>query len=370
MSKRKFFSGLNYSLGNEDTTLEVEMCRQLRPKSIFSIAGCGSRSLPLLSCGPEKIVCADVAREQLELTKLRLESIRLLSYREFLIFWGFPPFGAYDYTFERRELFAKIAPELGPSCREFFERIFEGLQWQSLLYQGKWEKTFAVFSKFLQKVMGKNYGNIFKCRTLEEQVAFYENEFPLRKWKFILFVLGNKAIFNALLYRGDFIIKNVPESHFDYYYQAFEGLFYNVLARESFFLHLCFHGEITHPDGNTIEAQEENFEACKKALENGAEVRIWEQNLLSLASERPGERFDFVSLSDVPSYFQGEEEKSFIQKLRPVLSPGAILVLRSYLRVPEADLQGFDEVTGVYDSLIQKECLQMYRIQVFKYTGQ
>ena len=43
----KYFKSLNYSLGNEDTTFEVEMVKKLNPKKVLAVAGSGGRSLPL-----------------------------------------------------------------------------------------------------------------------------------------------------------------------------------------------------------------------------------------------------------------------------------------------------------------------------------
>ncbi len=371
-SSEKYFNSLNYSLGNEDTRLEVQLCEELRPKNIFSIAGCGSRCLPLLSCYPENLVCADISDDQLHLGRLRLETLRNFSHQDFLIFWGFPPYSEYDYTKRRRELFKSLQDQLDSKTFNTFDFLFSANNWNSLLYEGKWEKTFKIFSKFLRLVMGKRYDEIFNYHSIEDQKKYFQTHFPIKKWKFILFVLGNKSVFNALLYKGHFIEKNVKESHFDYYNKAFTQLFNHTLVRESYFLHLCFHGKISHSDGNPIEAQEENFLKVKEALKK-SQVYFVEQNLLRLEEyiiegHNAPLKYDFLSLSDVPSYFKGDDEKNFMQKLRPSLNDGAYIVLRSYLRVPNCDLEGFTEVTQEFDKLIQNERFQMYRIQIFKYS--
>ena len=68
---KKYFSDLNYSLGNEDTSLEVEILKHIRPKNIFSVAGCGSRALPLLSVFPDNLVAVDISEAQIFITELR-----------------------------------------------------------------------------------------------------------------------------------------------------------------------------------------------------------------------------------------------------------------------------------------------------------
>ncbi len=363
MSTPKYFSGLNYTLGNEDTALETSLTRQLRPKHILSIAGCGSRALPLLCSGAESLSCVDVAAPQLALTRLRLGCYQALSFEEFLIFWGFAPYAAYDYRHKRRELFSRLT--LSQHDKDFFEKIFSAIGWGSLLYEGKWERTFKTLSKGLRLLLGKDYAKLLSFSDLDQQIHYYENDFPSRRWDAVIFLLGNKPVFNALLYKGDFIKKNVSESHFDYYYNAFDRLFRQSPARHSFFAHLCFHGEIMHPDGNTVEALSENFHAVAQTLKGGAKVETVEKDLISAAQELANPT-DFVSLSDVPSYFSGELEKTFAQQLRPNLSDGAVVVLRSYLRVPEADWSGYEEVTTRYSNEIAAEKVQMYRIQIYQ----
>jgi S-adenosylmethionine-diacylglycerol 3-amino-3-carboxypropyl transferase len=46
---QKYFTGLNYTLGNEDTSVEIGLVAKFKPKSIFSVCGSGGRALPL--CG-------------------------------------------------------------------------------------------------------------------------------------------------------------------------------------------------------------------------------------------------------------------------------------------------------------------------------
>ena len=50
MSK-EYFSKLNYSLANEDSTLEVEMVKELKPKNTLAVCGSGGRSLRLRAKG-------------------------------------------------------------------------------------------------------------------------------------------------------------------------------------------------------------------------------------------------------------------------------------------------------------------------------
>jgi S-adenosylmethionine-diacylglycerol 3-amino-3-carboxypropyl transferase len=78
-------------------------------------------------------------------------------------------------------------------------------------------------------------------------------------------------------------------------------------------------------------------------------------------------KYDFLSLSDVPSYFQGDLETEFMQRIKPGLSPGAVVVNRYYLRKSECDLDGYVDITENYLKLIELEKVQMYDIRIYKY---
>lgn len=98
----QFFSGLNYTLANEDSGFEMSI---LRPKlgHVLSVAGSGARVLPLFASMPKQVSCVDLSKEQLLLTELRIESCKTLTFEDYLSFWGYPP--SMEDTRRRRELF-------------------------------------------------------------------------------------------------------------------------------------------------------------------------------------------------------------------------------------------------------------------------
>ncbi len=360
---QKYFSGLNYTLGNEDTSVEIEMIKKLKPKSIFSICGSGGRSLPLVHDEAIELSLSDLSIEQLNLAELRLATYRELTHEKFLMFWGYYPYSDTNHKSSRREIFSKLT--LTQKSREFFTQVFTDIEFDSLLYLGKWERTFAIFAKVNRLLLGADYDRILLFDNLDEQIDFYKTKFPIKRWKILIQILGNKAMFNALLYKGDFITKNSALSHFNYYFQAFERLFTRDLAQKSFFLQLCFYGRIKSLQGVPAEAQKENFTRVHKSK---ILVNYIQEDFVSYLSK--GEKqFDFLSLSDVPSYFQGALEKSFMQKIKPGLMIGAVIVIRYYLRKSQCDLVGYEDITHEYNQLLDLEKVQMYEIRVYKFRG-
>jgi S-adenosylmethionine-diacylglycerol 3-amino-3-carboxypropyl transferase len=358
---QKYFSGLNYTLGNEDTSVEIGMIQELKPKKVFSICGSGGRSLPLMHDSADILTLSDLSKEQLRLAELRLATYRELSHEQFLMFWGYYPYSDNNHKSERKEMFTKVT--ITPDTREFFSEVFNEIDFDSLLYLGKWERTFAVFAKICRVLLGADFDRILRFDNIEDQREYYREKFPIKRWRILIQILGNKTMFNALLYKGDFITKNSPLSHFDYYFQSFERLFTRDLAQKSFFLQLCFYGKIKSLLGVPVEALKENFDRVNKSK---TKVEYVQEDFVSYLS-KGDVLYDFLSLSDVPSYFQGDLEKEFMQRIKPGLNPGAVIVNRYYLRKSECDLSGYVDITENYLKLIELEKVQMYDIRVYKY---
>lgn len=359
-----YFQGINYSMANEDSSLEYNMTAQLKPKKILSVCGSGGRALPLLHATAEELICVDLSKEQLALLELRKQSILQLDFQDFLLFWGYPPYYCERFCDDRKKFFNTL--ELSESTREFFDKVFVSLNWQSLLYVGKWESTFITLSKAAKWMLGKHCEIMFQQESLAEQNNYFQHEFPRRRWLALLGVVGNKALFDALLYKGSFVKKNIPQSYFKFYKQTFDHLFSHDLIRKNFFLQLCFLGEVRYEEGAPIEAQLEAFNRTKESLQS---VKLTIENKDLLAAINKHQNIDFVSMSDVPSYFSGDVEKNFLQSTKPHLSKGAVVVVRSYLRVPEADRSGFVDITDNYREWIEAEKVGVYNIEVLQYEG-
>lgn len=373
-----YFSGVNYSLGNEDTSFEYALQQKLNPKKILSVCGSGSRFLPFLAMSdvvPEKIVAVDLSVEQLQLTQLKMETYRSFDYDQFLLFWGFPPY-EWRENAQKRKLMFEALPLKDQKIRDLGQSLLERSEYQSIIYSGKWEQTFRKISKLARRTLASNFHEIFECKNLKEQREFFQKKFTKARLHALLLLLGNATLFNSLLYKGSFVNKNIDESYYGYYTKAFDYIMENLPVRENFFMQLCLFGHIICPEGIPIDSRPHLFPLIKdNLLKAKTQIELVQGDLVGVLksygekAEEDRDRFDFVSLSDVPSYFSGDLEKNFMQEIRGGVSDGGVLVLRSYLKVPECNLKGFKEITNKFKKEISREGLQMYRIQVFQKIG-
>jgi S-adenosylmethionine-diacylglycerol 3-amino-3-carboxypropyl transferase len=371
MTGNAYFNSLNYSIANEDAAYELGICRHIKPRKILAICGSGARFLPLAATEPEKITALDLATQQLALADLRRSVMQHYPLQEYLRFLGYPPYSTHEFKAERAALFSEL--DIKPETRRYFTELFRQIDWEGLLYQGRWEKTFIGIPKKVRKLVGTAYDNIFQFKEQAEQDRFFAEKLKDRLWcsvpASVLMLMGNATFFNTVLYRGSFVRKNMPISYFDFYSSAFKRLFANGLARENFFLQICFLGRLQYPEGNPLEVHPDVYEQAQKSLQAGTEIELLERDVLGFAA-RTQEKYDFVSLSNVPSYFSGAPESNYLQSLARCLNRDALVVVRCYLRIPQGtDTSGFVDVSHEYQDLAAKEKMQMYRILVYKYVG-
>jgi len=349
-------------MANEDTSLEIAVCAKLRPRNVLAVSGSGSRCLSLLCVDSiEKLMIVDLAESQIFIAQLRLQLIKALSFEEYLQFWGYPPFHNDNFKEMRKKVIGRLS--LSDEAREYLTDTFQKSSWEKLLYLGKWEQTFITFSKAIKLLLGKHVNKIFSFTNLDDQRRYIKEDFPSKRFSTLLNILGNKKIFNFLLYKGGFVKKNISASYLEYYQSAFQSLFTHDLANKSFFLQLCFLGGIHLPEGIIPEGRKENFTKVKNQLQH-VKVEFIVKDLIQAVEE--SSELDFVSMSNVPSYFSGEVEKSFLAKSLKSLSEGGVILLRNYLRKPDADRSGYQNISQMFNTQIKDEKVQMYDIEILK----
>ncbi|NBW83124.1 DUF3419 family protein [bacterium] len=244
--------------------------------------------------------------------------------------------------------------------------MFESFDWQSVLYRGRWERTFFEISRLCRALLGGAAQEVFFASTKSQHEDFMLREFPTFRWNLLVFLIGNSSFFNALLYKGHFPRKNTPGSHRQFYKDAYDRIFAHGLPRENYFLQLTLLGEIGFAEGNPVECQPGIYEQIQSGIRQ-CEIRYQLANVVEYLSGLSNDPVDFVSISDVPSYFDDALASQFLKRIGMGLSPDALVVARYYLRViHETNMSGFGCVTEKYRSLIAAEKTQMYHVEVYK----
>lgn len=315
-----YFNGLTYSLGDEDANLELNIAPERG--NYFGICGSGARILPLLSLFPKKIICSDVSLGQIALAKLRVETIRRFTHKEYCQFWGYKEISPTV----RRKMLSSLKFE----DRNIINQLFEKHKWREPIYYGKFEKSLIKISKIVRALLGKEYLKIFDLCDLEEQQHFFKTVFPRKRFNMIVALLGNASFLNAILYNGEFPKKNITGSYYDNFKRVFESIFMEVPVRNSYFLQLVLLGKVKYYD-NIPEANFIIYQKMKKGLEH-SHIEFIKGNVYDQIKMFDTNFFDYISLSDVPSFVDTINGLSFTDIVAPYLRTGGLLVYNGFLK--------------------------------------
>ncbi|TFH77032.1 DUF3419 family protein [Pseudomonas kribbensis] len=355
-----YFDQLNYTLGDEDTTLEYAILPR-HARHVLGIAGCGGRLLPLLAANPLRMTCSDISAPQLAFTRLRLALLEQTDHESFMEFMGYR---MESLRARRRSIFQQLI--LPPADRRWLFGLFQSRQWDAPIYMGAFEQTLKRLAKITGLFTGKAGRGIFQYGCLEEQTEYYRKRFPLKRWKAVIALLGNAAVLNSLLYKGSFPPNNLGISSRAAYLEIFHRLFSSQVVRESFFLQMLFFGELRYPQGFPLECDPAIFQRAREGLQQ-CELRVVQADILDCVDGETG--IDFVSLSDVPSFMPETAGTHVLQHLAPALAENARVVMRGHLHVVQPDCAGFCDITHQYQAEIAREKTQLWRVQVYRRTA-
>jgi S-adenosylmethionine-diacylglycerol 3-amino-3-carboxypropyl transferase len=357
MAPTDYFKHLNYTMGDEDSSVELQL---LKPNThhVVAVAGSGGRVAPLLARYPQRLACVDVSEHQLALAEFRVAALRMLSRADYLGLLGYQSMPGP----ERTSLFRALS--ISDSARTLLTPLFgTGAAGQPLVYQGRFERMLRTLARTNDLFTGARGRRIFASRDLAEQQAYLDTDFPGRAWDLVLLLLGNSAVLNSLLYRGAFPKKNRPGSTYAIYKSIFDRLFRTILARRSFFLQMVFLGELQFADGFPIECDALIYEDAQRAARE-CRVDFVRGDVIEYLGRCRG--VGFVSLSDVPSFLPAPADRTFLGRIRAGLADGAVVATRGHLRVVEPATDGYADISRMYEDVMSRETTQLWHVDIYE----
>lgn len=349
-----FIDKLNYSLGNEDSLIEVGLSQS--SKKILCIAGSGARLMPLFANEPEVITALDISELQLELSKLRLLSIKTFSFEDHLRFWGFTN-ASPD---QRLHLFNKLPLDQSTKLSwQKYENIWPAKGWAHV---GSWESSLRTLGVLFKKIFHADLSALFEAQNLREQQSLLVHIWPKIRMKLYFSIVANKYALNKLLYRGQLMTPGfeLEADCASFLYQTFERLFKTTLARKNFLLQWIFLGEIKYPIGAMPETTPEIFEKIKKS-----KTQVYYKKSELIPFLKKSDAFDFYSLSDVVSYLSANAADEILGSLIPCQTR-QLVVIRSFLKHPRKALNSHWRCeTTIESESWQADQTGVYRFHIY-----
>jgi len=129
---------------------------------------------------------------------------------------------------------------------------------------------------------------------------------------------------------------------------------------------MLFYGKILDLKGAPFEANPEIYNKMKEGIKS-CDINYFHGEILSIIENKIHTPIDFISFSDILSYFNEEVETIYLQKIKEKLSPKALTVHRYYLHINYGlNIEGYKLITKNFQDLINKEKTQIYTIDVYQ----
>lgn len=337
-----YFQKFNYSLANEDIQIEQSFAKGYH--SIAAICGAGLRAFGLIHPNLKKLTVIDVSAIQLDYARLHLESIRHLSYHEYLSFFGFR-----FATLNQRECWKNQLLSEGVTS-DFLKSLPSDWLKRGIIYSGRWESFIIRLGKIIRFFLDYDFKN-----------QIYENpinrEWPKKRLGMLLKIFANPLVIDRLLYRGQ-MAKTEKTNLEDLLIQGFDFVIKSPRVRESFLHQLMFLGGLSYQEGIDAIISESGFNQIKSYRGEISFVNMDLNNAFEKIEAH------FWSCSDVLSYLSSEQ----INKFSLVLSTRKAqrIVFRSFMKHPKIELGGrFTKNIDLMELAHKEDLTRLYEFQIF-----
>jgi S-adenosylmethionine-diacylglycerol 3-amino-3-carboxypropyl transferase len=230
---------------------------------------------------------------------------------------------------ERERAYAALADGLSPGARAYWDARRKAIA-DGVLSAGVTEKFLRAIVLAVRLLIHplSRMRRLLAYGDLEGQIRFFEKEWDTPRWRFLFYLLLNRAVFNRTYHPGFFA--NVENPGFS---RHFRGLFERTLrhqpGRANYFLHFLVLGRYdpTVPD------------ALPPYLEDGGAAAAGSAERLLLADAtfteylraQAASSLDGYSLSNIGEWHDAAMLEDLFAEILRTAKPGAVLCFRNFV---------------------------------------
>lgn len=303
-------------------------------ESVMAITSGACNVLGFLLFDPKVIYSVDINPTQSHLLALKVAAIKLLDFDDFLAFIGLRP------SHDRLAQFEAMKSLLNEEAIGFWEG-HRKLIAQGIFMNGQYERFIKVAGRFIQMLQGKKRVlGLFKEKSPEEQVAYFESNWDTSRFRYLFKILFNKYILARRGLVADYFHFDDGSTSFsESFYKRSKKAFRDIPVRSNYFLSLYLLGHYQNEKEVPDYLQKENYATIKERVD-----RI--QNLTAEAQDwidaMPDQSIDCFALSNICELMSEQDTHRLFTGVLQKSRPGGRVIFRNLMiprEVPE-DLRG------------------------------
>ncbi len=315
-------SSIYFSQIREDSLVEREISKIVKPKKVLVIGSGGCTAFSILNDSVDDVLSVDVNPAQCALIELKKAAIHHFSLKEFLAFIG-------EVACQNRvQMYEEIAKDLPDYAREYWQQHHHEIEF-GINHCGVNER----FYRFIGENICRNiynesvWGELLSSNNLEEQQVFYEKYLTTSEWRTAVKILLSKS--THLQFFPSFMFANASENDFSTFFlsQFEKEVKTKPIQNNYFFSQILFASyRYEQEEGVPFYLSEEGYEAAKRNL---GKLSIHSESIQELLSK--GHSIDAFYLSNVFDWADVNGKEAICNGILRAKSDKAVVMFRNML---------------------------------------
>ncbi len=354
-----FYNRLNYSLGNEDWSVEEQALRITSGNKILCVTASGDRPLHLLLSDCESVFSIDMNPIQNYLLELKIAALSLLDYEEYLAFLG------CTESAHRIGTFTKIKSHLSSKAKIYWENHKKMIM-KGIIYQGRVEKLTHFGAKFIYFVRRKEINTLLSFDDPKKQREYVSLKWDTKWWRKFFDIFLNPLLMKIILNDPGVISFLDPSiKPGQYIYQRMLKYLQHYPAKKSALIQLVLTGKVLEDAYFPYLT----FSGYTKIRSNIHKLTFQTGNIIEYIHQIEPNQFDCFSMSDIASYMPQHDFEKLLQGIVHSANSSARFCIRKFMSnhaVPDAISPYFDRDSQLEQHLENEESNFVYRFMVGK----
>lgn len=321
---------LIYTANWEDPESDHRALRIRPGDTVMTITSGGCNTLGFLAFDPAVIHTVDINPTQAFQLELKMSAMKNLEHEEFVRFLGLA------LSPDRLGTYGVLRNDLSPAAAGFWD-VHRTIIQKGFLLRGGYDKFVGLVGKYVRLGHGrKRVDGLLDAKGLEEQRAFYDRYWDIRRTRLVFQLFYNKSVLARMGLEADYFRFDDGSSSFaESFLRKFRRVVHEVPIQGNYFLHLYLKGHYRSPQEVPDYLRKEHYETIRSRL---GRIRIRTADAKKWLEEQPPASIECFALSNICELMDLTDTRKLFQEVLRTAKPQARICFRNLIlprEVPE-----------------------------------
>jgi S-adenosylmethionine-diacylglycerol 3-amino-3-carboxypropyl transferase len=334
----------------------------IRPgETVMTVTSGGCNTLTLLLEDPAKIYAVDINPTQSYLLELKCAAIRRLDGPKLRAFLGLAS------STDRLKTFEQLRRDLSQPALAYWSAKSNMLR-QGVVNAGRYESFVRLFGRAVKLMQGrKRVENFFRCETIEQQQAYFDNTWNTVQWRLLFKLLANKRMLAKRGLTADYFkFDDGATSFADSFFLRARKALRDIPIKPNYFIAQYLRGNYLDDDAVPAYLLTDNLSIVRDRIDRIENVVSDAQGWMG---RQHGASIDAFCLSNICELMSPEETARLFTEVARTARPSARISFRNLIvprGVPQSLANSIVLNEALSSDLLQKDRSFVYsRVQAY-----